>query len=1446
MGRKSFLLIAFLTLTLLSNYVLVQAACAEASNVDEYVSWVGYAMSFSKTFVRDVSSFDPRFPGYPGYYRTINYVLKLLKEMGVPGDSIRLRNFTIVVPYEEVCYIDVGGERFKAHALYPNLGFPVITPKPITSQLVYVGKGFIEGFGDKDVNGKLVVMDVEESEYSWAYAAILGAKAVIFLDYGNGTRFDYMTKFVNTLPLNFPRVVVFGEDARRIKELAESGKEATLVCRVVWKRVTLTNIYVTIEGVEYPDEVVAVTVPLDTWSATPSKSPGAEDALSLATALAMVKYFLQHPPRRTLMFIFASGHYLALAGERVFIEDIFEGREKAPRALLSIALHSDTRSLAVIYNGYFHGDTWYSLQIVKNVPSFLFNLYHVVESGGSVKAVGVLADVFRALNWDVPPRWAFAVASMSPSYSLPDTFTYMTGDYLVGSELYTIAGGVGLALISAYSLHIYAYTPNDTPDKIIWKNLPGQFAAAIAFVDYIQGADRGKFDSAFPQPSLHRNPPLGFGRLIGRVVIYDERRDTYIPVREGDILVIAKSGWYPFHVFVNFTDPEGYFDLFGLVSTRTYTLYAMKIDYSRATLLLINDMGMYGGGRFSQTVTLAGGSLGSRDYPYYLVVFNCSMLTVLGEHFDHVVNLETFTIPLKYALFSDPTIHATVACVVPGEKYALYRGAIIFDNFTQGIYFDKYGESTTVTFVNRYVYDKLKSIVETRYSRLESKGVSDVGVSEALERIKVIEKTLLTGDNTIRQYFAFSMANTLLANVYNVVMSLIYSVSYSAIAMFALIVPAALLLERFVFGSGGIARIARIVVICGLMLGAFLAIHPSAEIASNIFLELMGVLTLIMIVPVLALISATLIRFFGEIRRKKLGKYLMEVSKLDALAVAASYSIGYSRKRPLRSVLILMAVILSCMAIVTTTSVFSIPTPHVFPSHKVAVAYSGIQIHDTLYNIPRSFDEYLELKSVANNMLDVGYRVWWYVPGYISASLTAPVYAESTGKYSEFAALLGLSYSEAGVVLPKVLIKGRSFLPNETWVAVISDEYAEELGVKVGDVINVCGLRLKVVGIFDSKKAEGIRDYAGWSYTLGVRDFANRNVPTAYIKPRNIIIVPAPALLGIAGRSGIYVIVGVSKVDDTKLYNSTIELSYLMPYETFRVGLSTGDVYVLQFGASIKVIRMEMIIIPLAMISLLILNIMLSSVYDRMREIYIFTAVGANPMHIFAIFLVEAILYAIPGVVIGYISGVGLMQLLSYMHLLKLPRGMNYTSGYILLSFLIVTAMLMLASLYPAHKASRVAVAAVERKWRAETRPKGDLWEMPMPYVFESELESVAFFIFLKKFVDMHTERIGNFMIITPAEIVREGNTWKFKCTVHLAPFDAGVQQNFELIAYEDKDGKWKFKAIMKRLSGQYSIWEKAAYRFIDTIRKQFLVWRATSILERKEYLEEAKKLIGA
>jgi hypothetical protein len=164
------------------------------------------------------------------------------------------------------------------------------------------------------------------------------------------------------------------------------------------------------------------------------------------------------------------------------------------------------------------------------------------------------------------------------------------------------------------------------------------------------------------------------------------------------------------------------------------------------------------------------------------------------------------------------------------------------------------------------------------------------------------------------------------------------------------------------------------------------------------------------------------------------------------------------------------------------------------------------------------------------------------------------------------------------------------------------------------------------------------------------------------------------------------------------------------------------------------------------------------------------------------------------------------------------------------------------STLWPAKKASEVATPSVQRSWQVPD-PQGDEWKIQLPFaVTGNQARGVNGFL-AEWFQSYEGYSVGDFItegIYRQTYEAENGEAFRIGCKAWLAPFDLGVSQHIkmETIPTELPD-VYDVMLTLTRVSGDVSNWKRVNRRFLNTLRKQFLIWRTLGAAEREKYLEE-------
>jgi hypothetical protein len=348
-----------------------------------------------------------------------------------------------------------------------------------------------------------------------------------------------------------------------------------------------------------------------------------------------------------------------------------------------------------------------------------------------------------------------------------------------------------------------------------------------------------------------------------------------------------------------------------------------------------------------------------------------------------------------------------------------------------------------------------------------------------------------------------------------------------------------------------------------------------------------------------------------------------------------------------------------------------------------------------------------------------------------------------------------------------------------------------------------------------------------------------------HLEPSTVFIMPYQTLMNQGGevRSVAIDLQNPAEVDRVR--------KDLMP----RLGLNLyagheGRTYRYSSIGSTAIAGAGTLFIPILIAALIVLNTMLNAVFERQKEIHIFSSIGLAPNHVAMLFIAESLVYAIIGAMAGYMVGQGTAKLIVYMHWLP-GLNLNFSSVSAVFSTILVMAVVLLSTLYPARKASEVATPAIERTWRTPD-PIGDTWVIPLTFMVTGD-QATGLNSFLGEWFRAYEEySIGDFVtqnVETSEEPTDRGMSYRIQLMAWLAPFDLGVSQQVILETLPtDMADVFELILTIHRQSGDISNWKRVNRRFLNTLRKQFLIWRTLGTEERERYLaagEEAQAAVS-
>jgi hypothetical protein len=583
--------------------------------------------------------------------------------------------------------------------------------------------------------------------------------------------------------------------------------------------------------------------------------------------------------------------------------------------------------------------------------------------------------------------------------------------------------------------------------------------------------------------------------------------------------------------------------------------------------------------------------------------------------------------------------------------------------------------------------------------------------------------------------------------------------------------------------------------------------------------------------------------------RATAGLHEADIGRLSATAVAISLGISNLRKRKLRTGLTAVTLTLLTFTVLSFTS-FKTGIQFYTLDRDNAPPYQGAMLRSLSWNsLPTSFLPYIE--NAFGDRATVVPRSW-----YQPEDLESPyidVRLPDRGVSSTLQILLGLHADEPKITgVDRFLLPGgRWFMPEERMACLVPNELAERLNItpeEVGTaVIELLGTRYTVVGLLDSKQLDAFRDMdneslmpASFSMTQQVSQTAEEEFfmstmkAAEHIQSRNVLILPYQQALDLSGSTRSVAVAGFA---DQQVLKETVERFMSRVLLAMFVGMGDEVKVYSSIGAT-SVSGLGNLIIPILIAAFLVLNTMMGAVYERFREIGVYSAVGLAPNHVAALFMAEAAAFAVIGAVMGYLVGQLLTMFLSSYDLLD-GLSLNYSSLSAIYSTLVVMLVVFLSTLYPARKAADMTVEDVTRRWEPPL-PEGDEWRFEFPFTLTTS-EALGLSAYLTHIFRAHEDSSAEQFVAEGTRLSRyrgagmEG--YVMESTVWLAPYDLAISQDARITVEPVPEEKiYRILIGLRRRSGDWNQWQTINRRFFSALRKRFLVWRTLHQNIKEEY----------
>ena len=669
-----------------------------------------------------------------------------------------------------------------------------------------------------------------------------------------------------------------------------------------------------------------------------------------------------------------------------------------------------------------------------------------------------------------------------------------------------------------------------------------------------------------------------------------------------------------------------------------------------------------------------------------------------------------------------------------------------------------------------------------------------------------------------------------------------------------LLIPFAYFLERLLFGYSDLKR--QLGAAFGIFLVVFLIfsqIHPAFQIGSvNPLIILIAFVMLALSVIVSLLVWGKFEEQLKQFNKSVSGVHKADVGKASIAFAAFALGISNMRRRKERTLLTCLTLVLLTFTVLSFTSIVNTIRYNDVAAPGTA-AYNGLLLRlPTWDNL--DYTAYRLLNDEYGSRFAVAPRAWFFgtTPGQ-----TTFLHITRAHLGTDVKGVNGFTPQEAQVTgMDKALFAGRWFNSTDTYATIVPKAVAKSLQITPADLgkvsVNFSGVPYLVIGIMDADKFKAIKDLdnetmtpvdyqaqqsqSNASSTTGAQSAASQGFQEyLHLDPDAVLYVPYTTLINLGGSlESVAINMGSAGTVRT-------ELKSLMPRLDLNLyaGEDGSNHRFSAIGATSSQ-GLVNIIIPILIAALIVLNTMLGSVFERVKEIAIFSSIGLSPANIAMLFIAEALVYGIIGAVSGYLIGQGLAKAISVFHILP-GLYLNFSSTSAELAIGLVVAVVLLSTIFPARKASEVATPAVDRTWKVP-EPEGDVWKLSLPFAVAGA-QAPGINQFLAEWFRAYEEQsVGDFLtqdIRTGRETLDTGIGYRLSGRIWLAPFDLGVSQTISLdTAPTDLEDVYEVRLTLTRISGDVSNWKRVNRRFLNVVRKQFLIWRTLTADQRERYLE--------
>lgn len=1056
----------------------------------------------------------------------------------------------------------------------------------------------------------------------------------------------------------------------------------------------------------------------------------------------------------------------------------------------------------------------------------------------------------------------------------------------LGGEIGNIAGVLGLTLATVSDARLLWGTPADTPDRVDFAALGRQsrFVAALAEAMAGPGFEVGE-----------KRPRNVFSTLTGRVNFI--RQGELFPDRPapGTVLCVSQGKTR----FLAVTDAKGVFRVQGLANKKHVldkaVIEGFRFDPDTGAAVWAIDKKQTGKDAYRV-------KMNRNAMETDLIMFGCEQTSLFSafdpRSFRYFTRIELLDArreapPMRSWFSRLDTLDSTIVSLFlePGTPFkcilsdtVLARKLLLLNSSPEvpagtGYLVDAWPVLPVTELLGAR---DMWELLGPRVKNLEDHGIVSHRIRELEERGRSLYAKAVA-DAGARHYDAMvasARASWAMAvRVYNDVEKTQRDVLLGVLFYIALFIPFAYCVERVVFNFADIhKRIAAFLGILTAVIAVVYQVHPAFKLTYSPLVVIIAFFILGLSVMVALIIFLRFEREMTALQKRASHVKSSEIGGMRAFAAAFVIGVSNLRRRKIRTALTCLTLVILTFTIMSFTSVKSSRDEGAVRFAETS-PYQGVLLKNVGWrSLPAEALAVIRDAYGATGAV-IAPLSWLELP---EKTLTPATSIRAGDRAETVQTFLGLVPEEEAIGrLGGLLTAGRWFAPGQRDAVLLPGPMAARLGVGPGDAVTVFGRSFTVAGLLRKNALDERVDLDGESVTPVVYPSeasaevsevekeaaeSGEDIKTAQARYQHVdddltVVMPYETLMGLGGQLKSVVVappadrlaMGNARADDGTAMAAALA-------DRFGLAVFSGQpdgVFVYHSGDALGYAGVPNILVPLVISVLIVLNTMIGAVYERKREIGVYTAVGLAPSHVSFLFIAEALAFAVISVVLGYLLAQVSAGLLSGT---GIWAGMtaNYSSMAGVAAMLLVIGVVLLSVVYPSRVASQIAIPDVNRSWTLPDPVDGRI-RTRLPFLVRvREQECAGGFLF--DYYKTHQDVSHGLFATADVDYVFEC-PWetpgsrphpkdlhpefcdlkacmRLSATVWLAPFDFGIKQAVTIyfIPAEETPGYMEIDVELTRLAGEAGMWKRLNKGFVNDLRKQLLIWRSLEEAVRTAY----------